>query len=163
MAGLLTTVGGGSHFLSVGSKNCCQSRTAQGTNLNSNLPINGSRKPVDLFLQFFDGLLSDLLISKHLIGDVEECQYHQINCGDNRGIGLHCFRTVSYEIRKLFYVLSVTVATDAVVSTEQPHPYRFGRFIRTVVKSQRVFSTIPFQVTASSFSMILSSLTLAAL
>ncbi len=163
MAGLLTTAGGGSHFLSVGSKNCCQSRTAQGTGLHSDFPINGFKEPLGSFLQFSDGLLSDLFISKHLIGDVEECQYHQIKCGDNRSVLLNSFRTVSDEICELFDVLSVAMSPYMIFSTEQSHPHRLGRSARAVVKTQRVFNTMPVQVTASSFSMILSSFTLAAL
>jgi hypothetical protein len=64
MAGLHTIAGGGSLFLSVGSKNCCQSRTVQGTPYRLYCSVKGFEKPLGFFLQFFDGPLLDLLVLK---------------------------------------------------------------------------------------------------
>jgi len=118
MAGMLTTTGGGSLFLSVGSKKYRHSRTAQGTDSTSNNLVNGPEKPFGLFLQFFDGLLLSSPILKHLIGDVQQSQDHQIDGGDNPGLPLDLISPLIDEIGNPLNVFPVSLSPYIVFSAE---------------------------------------------
>ena len=135
----------------------------RGAPLQSYTVINSLDKLLGFFLQLLEGLLLDPVALEHFISCIQQCQDHKVQRRDRLCPQSDFIRFLIDVIRQSLNILPVSVTPYTIFTTEQSYFDGFGRFKQAAFTPGNLVGLVLFQVKASSFSIILSSLPLAAL